>query len=93
MQFPFTLPRRKISMRRLRSHAVDHLVVVPEYPAYNEGPPRRHLQSAGGQNASAMSACNVWACAPLTRALPLRHGRRFGLDSLAARALTCASRR
>jgi sugar/nucleoside kinase (ribokinase family) len=56
MQFPFELATDKeFDAVGFGLNAVDHLVVVPEYPAFN-GKVRfvEHTQSAGGQTASAM---------------------------------------
>jgi sugar/nucleoside kinase (ribokinase family) len=56
LQFPFQLvPDREFDAVGFGLNAVDHLVVVPEYPAFDTKTRLRdHLQSAGGQTASAM---------------------------------------
>src|SRR5438270_5613685 len=56
MRFPFTLPTgREFDAVGLGLNAVDHLVVVPEYPAFDTKTRLiEHTQSAGGQTASAM---------------------------------------
>ncbi|HEX8653257.1 MAG TPA: carbohydrate kinase family protein [Pyrinomonadaceae bacterium] len=56
MRFPFKLPTEKeFDAVGFGLNAVDHLVVVPEYPAFNAKVRFiEHKQSAGGQTASAM---------------------------------------
>src|SRR5437660_7368634 len=56
MQFPFILPDNKqFDAVGFGLNAVDHLVVVPEYPAFDTKTRLiEHTQSAGGQTASAM---------------------------------------
>ncbi len=86
MQFPFTLPReREFDCVGFGVNAVDHLVVVPEYPAFDTKIRLvEHMQGAGGQNASAMVGLQRLG---LRTAYAGRFGSdaqgRFGLDSLA----------
>ncbi len=56
MRFPFTLPdEREFDAVGFGLNAVDHLVVVPEYPAFDTKTRLvEHMQSAGGQTASCM---------------------------------------
>ena len=56
MQFPFSLPENKeFDAVGFGLNAVDHLLVVPEYPAFDTKVRfTEHLQTAGGQTASAM---------------------------------------
>lgn len=56
MRFPFTPPRdREFDVVGFGLNAVDHLVVVPAYPEFDTKVRLvEHLQSAGGQTASAM---------------------------------------
>lgn len=58
MQFPFTLPsQRQFDAVGFGLNAVDHLIVVSEYPAFDTKTRfREHQQSPGGQTASAMVA-------------------------------------
>lgn len=58
MQFPFSLPTDKIfDATGFGLNAVDHLVVVPEYPAFDSKIRLlEHKQAAGGQTATAMVA-------------------------------------
>jgi sulfofructose kinase len=58
MQFPFLLPTDKtFDAAGFGLNAVDHLVVVPEYPAFDSKIRfLEHKQAAGGQTASAMVA-------------------------------------
>ncbi|MBA3442733.1 MAG: carbohydrate kinase family protein [Pyrinomonadaceae bacterium] len=58
MQFPFRLPaERSFDAVGFGVNAVDHLVVVPEYPRFDTKTRLlNHVQSPGGQNASAMVA-------------------------------------
>ena len=58
MQFPFSLPTDKsFDATGFGLNAVDHLVVVPEYPAFDSKLRLlEHKQAAGGQTASAMVA-------------------------------------
>lgn len=76
MKFPFELSREKeFDAVGFGLNAVDHLVVVPEYPAFNAKIRfLEHRQSAGGQTASAMIGL---------RRLGLRtaYAGRFGSDA------------
>ncbi|MBD0372215.1 MAG: ribokinase [Pyrinomonadaceae bacterium] len=56
MRFPLTLPDdREFDAVGFGLNAVDHLVVVPEYPAFNSKLHlTEHIQAAGGQTATAM---------------------------------------
>lgn len=56
MRFPFSLPTdRTFDAVGFGLNAVDHLIVVPEYPAFDTKMQLvEHLQAAGGQTASAM---------------------------------------
>jgi sulfofructose kinase len=56
MRFPFTLPTNKqFDAVGFGLNAVDHLIVVPEYPAFDTKMRLlEHKQSAGGQTATAM---------------------------------------
>lgn len=58
MRFPFNLPDKKqFDAVGFGLNAVDHLIVVPEYPAFDTKVRfLRHTQSAGGQSATAMVA-------------------------------------
>jgi sugar/nucleoside kinase (ribokinase family) len=76
VRFPFQLPTDKeFDAVGFGLNAVDHLVVVPEYPAFNAKIRFiEHKQSAGGQTASAMVGL---------RRLGLRtaYAGRFGSDA------------
>lgn len=76
MRFPFELSREKeFDAVGFGLNAVDHLVVVPEYPTFNAKIRfLTHKQSAGGQTASAMVGL---------RRLGLRtaYAGRFGSDA------------
>ncbi len=56
MLFPFTLPgKRRFDAAGFGLNAVDHLIVVPEYPAFDTKIRLlEHKQAAGGQAATAM---------------------------------------
>lgn len=56
MRFPFQLPDNKpFDAVGFGLNAVDHLIVVPAYPAFDTKVRlREHVQAAGGQTASAM---------------------------------------
>jgi sugar/nucleoside kinase (ribokinase family) len=58
VQFPFTLPsQRQFDAVGFGLNAVDHLIVVSEYPAFDTKTRfREHQQSPGGQTATAMVA-------------------------------------
>ncbi|MGI9104854.1 MAG: carbohydrate kinase family protein [Pyrinomonadaceae bacterium] len=76
MRFPFTLPEeREFEAVGFGLNAVDHLIVVPAYPAFDTKTQlTTHLQAAGGQTASAMVAL---------KRLGLRtaYAGRFGSDA------------
>ncbi|HEV7842549.1 MAG TPA: PfkB family carbohydrate kinase [Pyrinomonadaceae bacterium] len=56
MQFPFKISGEKeFDAVGFGLNAVDHLVVVSEYPSFNSKVPlKQHVQAAGGQTATAM---------------------------------------
>jgi sugar/nucleoside kinase (ribokinase family) len=56
LRFPFSLPSEKqFDAVGFGLNAVDHLIVVPEYPAFDTKTRLvEHIQAAGGQTASAM---------------------------------------
>ncbi|HEX8143962.1 MAG TPA: carbohydrate kinase family protein [Pyrinomonadaceae bacterium] len=57
MQFPFTLNEKEFDAVGFGLNAVDHLIVVPSYPAFDTKTRlMEHAQAAGGQTASAMVA-------------------------------------
>jgi sulfofructose kinase len=58
MRFPFNLSQhRDFDAVGFGLNAVDHLIVVPAYPAFDTKVRlREHVQAAGGQTASAMAA-------------------------------------
>jgi sugar/nucleoside kinase (ribokinase family) len=58
VRFPFDLPREKeFDAVGFGLNAVDHLVVVPSYPAFDTKMRlSKHVQAAGGQTATAMAA-------------------------------------
>lgn len=58
MRFPFNLSQqREFDAVGFGLNAVDHLVVVPAYPAFDTKVRlREHVQAAGGQTATAMTA-------------------------------------
>jgi sulfofructose kinase len=58
VRFPFELPQDKeFDAVGFGLNAVDHLIVVPSYPAFDTKVRlREHVQAAGGQTASAMAA-------------------------------------
>ncbi|HEV2800699.1 MAG TPA: carbohydrate kinase family protein [Pyrinomonadaceae bacterium] len=76
MRFPFQLPpEREFDAVGFGLNAVDHLIVVPAYPAFDTKTRfDSHVQAAGGQTASAMVAL---------RRLGLRtaYAGRFGSDT------------
>ena len=59
MRFPFELPTNKpFDAVGFGLNAVDHLIVVPEYPAFDTKMRLlEHKQSAGGQTATALATC------------------------------------
>jgi sugar/nucleoside kinase (ribokinase family) len=76
MRFPFTLPEdRNFDAVGFGLNAVDHLIVVPQYPAFDTKTRLlEHKQSAGGQTASAMVALQRLG-------LKTAYAGRFGSDS------------
>ena len=58
MRLPFDLPaKKKFDVVGFGLNAVDHLIVVPEYPAFDTKTRfTEYERSAGGQTASAMVA-------------------------------------
>ncbi len=76
MRFPFDLPdKREFDAVGFGLNAVDHLIVVPAYPAFDTKTRLdAHVQAAGGQTASAMVAL---------KRLGLRtsYAGRFGSDA------------
>ena len=87
MRFPFTLPEeREFDAVGFGLNAVDHLIVVPAYPAFDTKTRLdAHVQAAGGQTASAMVALRRLG---LRTAYAGRFGSdaegRFGLETLEA---------
>jgi sulfofructose kinase len=85
VQFPFTLPnQRQFDAVGFGVNAVDHLIVVAEYPRFDTKVRfQDHRQSPGGQTASAMVALQRLG---LQTAYSGRFGSdaegQFGLDSL-----------
>lgn len=75
MRFPLTLPEDKpFDAAGFGLNAVDHLIVVPEYPAFDTKMRLLdHKQSAGGQTASAMVALRRLG-------LKTAYAGRFGSD-------------
>jgi sugar/nucleoside kinase (ribokinase family) len=75
MQFPFQLPANKpFDAVGFGLNAVDHLIVVPEYPAFDTKIRLlEHAQSAGGQTATAMVALRRLG-------LKTAYAGRFGSD-------------
>ncbi len=76
MRFPFQLPtNRQFDAVGFGLNAVDHLVVVPEYPAFDTKIRLlEHKQAAGGQTATAMVALQRLG-------LQTAYVGRFGSDS------------
>jgi sulfofructose kinase len=76
MHFPLTLPADKpFDAVGFGLNAVDHLIVVPEYPAFDTKMRLLdHIQSAGGQTASAMVALRRLG-------LKTAYAGRFGSDA------------
>jgi sugar/nucleoside kinase (ribokinase family) len=76
MHFPLGLPANKpFDAVGFGLNAVDHLIVVPEYPAFDTKMRLlQHKQSAGGQTASAMVALRRLG-------LKTAYAGRFGSDS------------
>src|SRR3989442_13892244 len=85
MRFPLTLPDHKpFDAVGFGLNAVDHLIVVPEYPAFDTKLRLlEHKVAAGGQTATAMAALQRLG---LQTAYAGRFGSneegRFGLQSL-----------
>ena len=85
MQFPFTLsPEKEFDAAGFGVNAVDHLIVVPEYPASDtKARLIEYRQGAGGQTASAIVALQRLG---MRTAYAGRFGTdaegRFGLQSL-----------
>lgn len=76
MQFPFKLPtQRQFDAVGFGVNAVDHLIVVSEYPKFDTKVRfREHRQSPGGQTASAMVALQRLG-------LQTAYAGRFGSDA------------
>jgi sulfofructose kinase len=76
MRFPFILPKkRQFDAVGFGLNAVDHLIVVPEYPAFDSKVRfLEHKQTAGGQTATTMSALQRLG-------LETAYAGRFGSDS------------
>jgi sugar/nucleoside kinase (ribokinase family) len=76
MRFPFTLPeKREFDAVGFGLNAVDHLIVVPAYPAFDTKTRfDTHVQAAGGQTASTMVALKRLG-------LPTAYAGRFGSDA------------
>jgi sulfofructose kinase len=76
VQFPFRLPsQRQFDAVGFGLNAVDHLIVVSEYPAFDSKIRfREHQQSAGGQTATTMVALKRLG-------LQTAYAGRFGSDS------------
>ncbi len=76
MRFPFSLPDNKsFDAVGFGLNAVDHLIVVPEYPAFDAKVRLlEHKQAAGGQTASAMVALQRLG-------LRTAYAGRFGSDA------------
>jgi sulfofructose kinase len=74
--FPFRLPtQRQFDAVGFGLNAVDHLIVVPEYPAFDTKMRfREHQQSPGGQTATAMAALQRLG-------LQTAYAGRFGSDA------------
>ena len=94
MRFPFELPqKRDFDAVGFGLNAVDHLIVVPEYPAFDSKMRfLEHELSAGGQTATAMTALQRLGC---RTAYAGRFGSdaegRFGLQSLQDEGVNVAS--
>jgi sulfofructose kinase len=92
MKFPIELPEGKpFDAVGFGLNAVDHLIVVPEYPAFDTKVRLlEHKQSAGGQTASTMVALRRLG---LQTAYAGRFGSdsagQFGLKSLAGEGVNC----
>lgn len=92
MKFPFSAPAIKtFDAVGFGLNAVDHLIVVPEYPAFDSKMRLlEHKQSAGGQTATAMVALRRLG---LKTAYAGRFGSdpegQFGLKSLVDEGVNC----
>src|ERR671928_997472 len=92
MQFPLIAPADKpFDAVGFGLNAVDHLIVVPEYPAFDTKMRLlEHKQSAGGQTATAMVALHRLG---LKTAYAGRFGSdpegQFGLKSLVDEGVNC----
>src|SRR6185437_14791862 len=92
MRFPLTLSEDKpFDAVGFGLNAVDHLIVVPEYPAFDTKMRLlEHKQSAGGQTATAMVALRRLG---LNTAYAGRFGSdpegQFGLKSLLDEGVNC----
>lgn len=92
MRFPFVLPDNKdFDAVGFGLNAVDHLIVVPEYPAFDSKVRFfEHKQTAGGQAATTMSALQRLG---LKTAYAGRFGAdsegEFGLETLKAEGVNC----
>jgi len=90
VRFPFEIPTgREFEAVGFGLNAVDHLIVVPAYPAFDTKTRlTTHLQSAGGQTASAMVALKRLG---LRTAYAGRFGSdaegEFGLETLKAEGI------
>ena len=76
MRFPFSLPQnKKFDAVGFGLNAVDQLIVVPEYPAFDAKMRLlEHKQSAGGQTATSMVALQRLGC-------QTAYAGRFGSDA------------
>ena len=92
MNFPIQLPGdKRFDAVGFGLNAVDHLIVVPEYPAFDTKVRLlEHKQSAGGQTASTMVALRRLG---LNTAYAGRFGSdsegQFGLKSLVVEGVNC----
>ena len=92
MRFPFPLPDNKqFDAVGFGLNAVDHLIVVPEYPAFDTKVRLlQHKQTTGGQTATTMVALKRLG---LSTAYAGRFGSdtegQFGLESLKSEGVNC----
>src|SRR5258705_10629440 len=90
MNFPFKLrAKRQFDAVGFGLNAVDHLIVVPEYPAFDTKIRLlEHKQTTGGQKATTMDALHRLG---LNSAYPARFARdpegHFGFESLNTEAV------
>lgn len=87
MHFPFELQKdREFDAIGFGLNAVDHLIVVPEYPAFDTKMRlKTHVQAAGGQTASAMAALQrLGMCTLYSGRFGSDREGQFGLAALAA---------